>query len=100
MPQLSVLLEQRDGQCWISLIGEVDLSSVDQLRTALARAHGRVTIDCRDLAFIDASGIGALVELDNRNGSIGLRHVSPTFQKVLDPVGLTHLYDAAGATNK
>ncbi len=52
----------------LALSGELDLAGAPGLSAALAeaRADGRpLTLDLRDLDFIDSSGLGALVRFNN-----------------------------------
>jgi anti-sigma B factor antagonist len=55
--------------------GEVDMATSPQLREALDAvidtADGDVVLQCRDLAFLDSSGIGVLVAARNRLGDRG-----------------------------
>jgi anti-sigma B factor antagonist len=56
--------ERADGATVISVFGEVDLSTADQLEAALAAlaAHRRATVlDLSGVEFMDSSGIGVLV---------------------------------------
>lgn len=58
----------------VMLAGEVDVTGYAQLRTALDRADlteadGEVTIDARDLSFIDHRGLLQLVEHIGRRGA-------------------------------
>lgn len=54
----------------LTLRGELDLASVRQLEESLAaideQAPARITIDLRGLAFIDSSGLRALLLADTR----------------------------------
>lgn len=92
MEGLSVHVEQADGQCRVILDGELDIATVGELKAALEGAHGAVVVDCARLAFIDASGVSALVELKNRNGSLALQNPSSGFRRLLDALQLSHLY--------
>jgi anti-sigma B factor antagonist len=67
-------VEQQPGARAIRVTGEVDLATVEALRTSLKEASlagGPIVVDMRDLAFIDSSGIHALAdaatELGERN---------------------------------
>ena len=55
--------------------GEVDMATSPQLREvlddAIDTADGDVVLQCRDLAFLDSSGIGVLVAARNRLGDRG-----------------------------
>ena len=53
----------------LELIGELDVSGLDRLNEATRHlpANGRVTLDLSELAFMDSSGIRALMSLDLRS---------------------------------
>ncbi|HSL56485.1 MAG TPA: STAS domain-containing protein [Acidimicrobiales bacterium] len=79
--------------------GELDVTSSPSLvehldRLAVAGAS-RVTLDCRHVAFVDASGLGALLaardRLEGDGRAITLRHPSPVMRRLL------HLADLSGA---
>ena len=58
-------LDRADGVTTVALTGEVDVLTVDQVRTSLAEAIAdrprSVVVDLSDLSFIDSTGLGALV---------------------------------------
>jgi len=65
--RLRVSAREEDPGVTIYLVGEVDLESVptvtDAVRSVLAGRPGRrVTVDLAGVTFLDASGIGALVQ--------------------------------------
>ncbi|MFI7446158.1 STAS domain-containing protein [Nonomuraea sp. NPDC049714] len=55
------------GTVTVSVAGELDIATVDVLRThllqVLERAGGEVVLELSGLSFIDAAGLGALVAL-------------------------------------
>ncbi len=59
-----------EGLATLTLRGELDLASVGQLDESLAaldeQAPARITIDLGGLAFIDSSGLRALLLADRR----------------------------------
>jgi len=60
------LVENYDGDCWhVILSGEVDIYNSAEMKTrltALMREHtADLHVDCRDLEYIDSTGLGALV---------------------------------------
>jgi anti-sigma B factor antagonist len=96
-------LETDDGDDPVVRIsGEVDLATSPMLRArldeAVARAaRGRVTVDCTGLAFIDSTGLRALVEAADRltgadrAGGMALVGVSPGVAKIFEIAGIGHL---------
>jgi anti-sigma B factor antagonist len=60
------------------LIGDLDLNSVDQLRTIVGPASGsglEILLDLADLKFCDSTGVGAMVWLHRRAIAAGGRIV-------------------------
>jgi anti-sigma B factor antagonist len=71
--------------------GEVDMATAPQLRELLEglieSGSKRIVIDCRELSFLDSSGIGVLVAARNRlgdDGDIVLDSPQAHVRKVLD----------------
>ena len=61
-----------DGSVVVRVVGDVDMATRDELiaavqEEALAPAYGAI-IDLRDVAFMDSSGVGALVMVSNHLG--------------------------------
>ncbi|MEV6634029.1 STAS domain-containing protein [Actinoplanes sp. NPDC051470] len=58
-------LDRTTDTVTVVLTGEVDVLTVDQVRSALAEAIAALprsmTVDLSDLSFIDSTGLGALV---------------------------------------
>jgi len=86
--------------------GEVDMSTVGELRTALDEAitgAGRVEVDLRETTFMDSSGLAALVAAYHRLGriheAIVLREPCPAVHKLLDVSGLAMLVDVRPRTD-
>ena len=81
------------------LQGEIDVANAGALLVSLRRVAGRhageVVVDCAELTFIDAAGIGALIkvhrELAQRGRSVRLCHPSPLLTRMLQALDLTHL---------
>ncbi len=85
MPDEFVTSVDRAGDTvTVSLHGEVDVLTVDQVRSALqvALASGprAIVVDLTDLAFIDSTGLGALIFgfQRARDASIGFRLAKPS----------------------
>ncbi|MEA2128176.1 MAG: anti-sigma factor antagonist [Solirubrobacteraceae bacterium] len=64
-PQLELEFAEHDGVQVVALAGELDVGSVDELEIALAgasaRAGARVCLDMSRLAFIDSTGLAAVI---------------------------------------
>ncbi|HET6257914.1 STAS domain-containing protein [Pseudonocardia sp.] len=75
----------------VRLVGELDLASVGSLTDALAALRDAqpelVVIDLSELQFVDARGLGALVEADRDlragGGSLVLARPDPHVRRVL-----------------
>jgi anti-sigma B factor antagonist len=77
-------VSRADDTITVSLHGEVDVLTVDQVRVALAEAVAdrpeRIVVDLADLSFIDSTGLGALVFgfQRSRDEGVGFRLAHPT----------------------
>jgi anti-anti-sigma factor len=84
--------------------GEIDISNAPQLRACLSAclsdgcAH--ITLDMKDLTFLDASGLSVLAYFAkltaSRGGHLILKSPLPLVHKVLDIGGLATLVDGKG----
>ena len=88
------LLEiQRDGDAF-RLSGEMDLSNVDQLATAVSsevREGNHLILDCADLRFIDSTGMAGILRLCKGLGASGrltIRTLPPAVAKAAHILGL------------
>jgi anti-anti-sigma factor len=77
----------------VRLTGDLDLNTTALLRDELrALASQSVVIDCRDLIFLDSSGIAMFVKLQGErelNGAeLLLRNVTGTARRTLEICGL------------
>jgi anti-anti-sigma factor len=93
----SSLLEiTRDGEGF-RLAGEIDLSNVDQLAAAVSseiREGNHVVFDCRDLRFIDSTGMAALLSICKRlgvSGRLTLRTVPSPVARAAHVLGLDRI---------
>lgn len=82
--------------------GEIDVATVEGLRKALAESLGagcrEVTVDMRNVTFMDSSGIAAFVLAMNTLGPKGVLRIAnaaPNISRVLEISGLSHLLDNA-----
>jgi anti-sigma B factor antagonist len=88
---LEILREDEGSLRW-RLVGELDLATADRLvDTVIPRIEGpdaAVTLDLRRLAFVDSSGIRALISIANNltGGSLTLVAPTPPVSRVLQLV--------------
>jgi anti-anti-sigma factor len=77
-----VVLQRRDDVAIVQPRGDLDLATVDDLRTALngIDGAGRLVLDLRGLAFIDSSGLQLLVALHHQaqRDELELSVIAPT----------------------
>jgi anti-anti-sigma factor len=68
---------ERDGRAWIvALVGELDLSNVDEVRSAIAErpsACDVLVLDFSGLSFLDTSGMRLAVESLHETRLAGVR---------------------------
>lgn len=77
-------VEPQDARSF-RLVGELDMSSADDLLRAVAGAleePGDLTLDMSGLAFIDSSGLRALIEISQRLAGSTLFLAAPSEQVV------------------
>jgi anti-anti-sigma factor len=80
------------GKAVISIGGELDIASIDELRAAvepvLASKPKHLTVDVRELRFADSSGIALWVQWASSVESFELREASPLLRRVISSMGL------------
>lgn len=81
----------------VELTGEIDLSAVEELRSALDRASARgdevLEVDVGDVTFMDSSGINELVRLGAGGHRIVIEDASPFVRRTLEMMGLGEAFD-------
>jgi anti-anti-sigma factor len=88
--EVGVSTSWEDAVAVVAVTGELDMSNVDALKSALAAVDAaKVVFDLRALRFMDSAGIAALLEARERIGSIALRAPSEPVRRVIEVTGLT-----------
>lgn len=90
----AVVLRWAGGRPVVHLSGEVDVAVAPQLRSvgALLAEHGqRAEVDAAGVSFLDAAGLGAVLELAGRGGSLLVLHPSTAVLRLLDLLGRSGL---------
>jgi len=77
-PQFFEVRTFKDGGSWrLTLSGELDLASADQLEDAIRQAEEgdgwRIVVDLSDLEFMDSTGLGLLLKAQARSRENGQR---------------------------
>jgi anti-sigma B factor antagonist len=77
----------------IKLSGEIDMSNVDSLRSAIdpivEQTYARVDFDLGALEFMDSSGIALLLRVAAKAGSVRLLDASPIVRRLIEATGLS-----------
>ena len=72
----------------ITLLGDVDMDTVDDVVGSLANLHGTVVLDVGGVTFLDSTGLQSLLrardEAHGRGDELVLRRPSPAVSRVLD----------------
>ena len=97
---LKVEVSSLDTHATVSPVGEVDLSSVELLATALPESiEGGavlVTVDLDGVTYLDSAGLGALVGASKRlkavGGSLALHCRQPRLLRLLTITGLDKVF--------
>jgi anti-sigma B factor antagonist len=79
MSPLEIIIERREGQTRIALVGELDIASTPSLEEGLTEVEsdtpGTLILDLRRVDFIDSTGLRAVIAADERARSDGRRFV-------------------------
>jgi anti-sigma B factor antagonist len=96
--ELTITTARTGAQAQLSAEGEIDLSTVGELREAvLAAAEGaeRVLLDLTRLDFVDTTGLGCLLELRStlhgRGVLFEIAAADGPVRQAVDVTGLGHL---------
>ena len=92
---------QAGGAARVAVCGEIDIASSDELRSALLTLSDQgvrqVTVDLAELAFIDSTGLGALIRVlkhyRERGGDLKLANPTRPVAKVLEITSLDKLFE-------
>jgi anti-sigma B factor antagonist len=102
IPVFEVQASQREDTTVLTIVGELDIATVDQFSRAVDAALSqsrRVEIDLAALEFVDSSGLRAIVAIHNASKAEGfaykLRGSTPRIQRLFTLTGLDDLLDLA-----
>jgi anti-anti-sigma factor len=105
LPQLSVAYSERDGAHVVTLGGELDLRSADELEAALGRVPAgepaRICVDLSELQFIDSTGLAILVKAHQdaakAGGGLAIVCVPGAVRRTFETTGLMGLLSVVGS---
>jgi anti-anti-sigma factor len=98
-PQLELVQAEHDGVRVVELAGELDVDSVGELEAALAGASAgarpRVCLDMSQLAFIDSTGLAAIIRghlaVVEAGGAFAVVAVPGAVRRTLETTGLLEM---------
>jgi anti-anti-sigma factor len=82
----------------VQFTGALDMSNRAETQRTLDAIDGACELDLAEVSFLDSTAITAFVEFARRVGPRKVRVRGATFQfrRILELVGLTHLFDIVG----
>ena len=84
--------QEQGGALILYLSGELDVTTADQIRSAIDAAVGgdteRLIIDLADLQFMDSSGIALIVSVAQRVREAQVRNPSAIVRRLIELTGL------------
>lgn len=99
MPDLEIEIGGTPQHPLLLLRGEIDVASVTALRAAVDELGtpqlSCLTLDFRDVTFMDSTGLGWLAALARNGCTVSLREVSPSIRKLLDITGIDNVVSVA-----
>lgn len=98
--ELKVTKEFLEGNTQIILSGEIDIYTSqtfkNELNEVVSSSKGDIYIDCRELTYIDSTGLGILVgalkEKRKENGDIYISNLKDNIKKLFVITGLDKLF--------
>jgi anti-sigma B factor antagonist len=92
---VSVSIRQHDGVPVISLAGELDLTNVEEVRTAIKPALGghddKIVFELGELTFLDSAGLALLVSAARQAHQVELRNPAPIVRRLVTLTGLSKI---------
>ncbi len=93
------VVEGNDRILTVSVRGELDITNVDRLASAIApaleREPARLIVDVHDLRFADSSAIALWVQWATTVAEIELRRAPPLLRRVVESMGLGETLNVA-----
>lgn len=98
---MKISIEERDGQCVLTLSGELDTAAAQELEKAIQPLYDckdkDIIVDCAELEYIASSGLRVLLALLKKarenGGSVKLRNVGEVILEVFNLTGFDTLFE-------
>jgi anti-sigma B factor antagonist len=103
VPEFHMSCEQdpKNSHFIVTLRGEIDAASVPALREFILALDGDVEVDCKDVTFIDSSGIGLFAAIhrhfEDNGRHVALRKLTGTCYRLFEITGLAGYLDVTQA---
>lgn len=100
MAELEVHSTQKDGAKVLYISGYINAHTVQEfeksIQAVLDEKLFRILINCKDLEYINSSGLGVLMgvieEIQDNDGFLYLSDMNETVFNIFDTLGFTHLF--------
>jgi len=100
MAELQVHASQKDEATVLYINGYINAHTVQEfeksIQSVLAEKIYRILINCKDLEYINSSGLGVLMgvieEIQDNDGFLCLSDMNETVFNIFDTLGFTHLF--------
>ena len=97
MHELSLWVDTSTQPVRVIAAGDLDLDGGDRLealvRHLVEAGHERVSLDLSSIAFMDSSGLGAVIAVAQGGGHLLVEDASPAVLRVLEITGTTEVVD-------
>ena len=88
--------QDEDGTLVLRIFGELDVTSADDVRSAVDAALGggaeRVVFDLGGLEFMDSSGIALLLSVNGKVREVLVRNPTAIIRRLLELTGLAEIF--------
>lgn len=93
---MSIRRVEHDSTCHVTVSGELDMSNVGELRTALDGDGKRIRLDTTELTFIDSTGLAVLIQAREEAGPDRFELIpGPATSRILELTDLDALFGAS-----
>ncbi|MEG0257054.1 MAG: STAS domain-containing protein [Christensenella sp.] len=98
---IQVNFDDKSNKIMVDIVGDLDLNSVGHFKRELDEAIDQyetdIVIECKELRYIDSTGLGVLVSVLKKvkkyDGTIAINCLKPYLFKIFDVTGLTNVFE-------